>query len=205
VCAEKRKKERKKEIKERKKEWKNKKHVFLFPPRRDSPCVPERIRRRRSSTDRDGSLMWCGGEGRGGRLQRRLRWHVPLPPTLVGRQVRPILSVSVPSSPSPSISLSLSLTHSALSFLHARATTFFIIIIIIIIFPRVGRRIIIIIFYYNHDRVRPRTRTSRPYNTTSYRDFPSSWRVARCVLLLFFSNIIFPYGKTYAAAAAIYR
>jgi len=79
-------------------------------------------------------------------------------------------------------------------------------IIIIIIFPRVGRRIIIIIFYYNHDRVRPRTRTSRPYNTTSYRDFPSSWRVARCVLLLFFSNIIFPYGKTYAAAAAaIYR
>lgn len=48
VYAEKRKKERIK-------------NMFFFPPRRDSPCVPERIRRRQSSTDRDGSVVWRGG------------------------------------------------------------------------------------------------------------------------------------------------
>lgn len=179
MCAENRKKERIQNT-----------FFFFFPPRRDSPCVPERIRRQRwSCTDRDCS----DGASAGGRVRRRLRWHVPLPPTPVGRQ-------------SVRFSLTLSFSLSLQVFLHTRATTFF----IIIIFPQVGRRIIIIIFYCNHERVRPRTRTSRPYNIIYPYTEISRHRCGRqwCVLLFlyfFFSNIIFPYGKTYAAAAAIYR
>lgn len=105
-------------------------------------------------------------------MRRRLRWHVPLPPTPVGRQ-------------SVRFSLTLSFSLSLQVFLHTRATTFF----IIIIFPQVGRQIIIIIFYCNHERVRPRTRTSRPYNIIySYTEI-SRHRCGRqrCVLLFLYT------------------